>query len=41
MLRSYVFNPLLMGWMRRSRNVRGKQYRSEVPFFVTFFLVGA
>lgn len=40
-LRSYVFNPLLMGWMRRSRNARGQQYPSVAAFFVTFFLVGA
>ena len=25
-LRSYVFNPLLMGWMRRYRSARSKQY---------------
>jgi alginate O-acetyltransferase complex protein AlgI len=40
-LRSYVFNPLLMGWMRRYRSARSKQYPSVVAFFVTFFLVGA
>ncbi len=40
-LRSYVFNPLLMGWMRRSRAARSKQYPAVVAFFVTFFLVGA
>lgn len=40
-LRSYVFNPLLLGWMRRFRSARGKQYPSVVAFFVTFFLVGA
>lgn len=40
-LRSYVFNPLLMGWMRRNRSARSKQYPSVVAFFVTFFLVGA
>ena len=40
-LRSYVFNPLLMGWMRRYRSARSKQYPGIVAFFVTFFLVGA
>jgi alginate O-acetyltransferase complex protein AlgI len=40
-LRSYVFNPLLMTWMRRRKSARGKQYPSVVAFFVTFFLVGA
>jgi D-alanyl-lipoteichoic acid acyltransferase DltB (MBOAT superfamily) len=40
-LRSYVFNPLLMSWMRRSKAARTKQYPSVVAFFVTFFLVGA
>ncbi len=40
-LRSYVFNPLLLGWMRRYRSARGKQYPAVVAFFVTFFLVGA
>jgi len=40
-LRSYVFNPLLMTWMRRYRSARTKQYPSVVAFFVTFFLVGA
>ncbi|HET6606913.1 MAG TPA: MBOAT family O-acyltransferase [Rhodopila sp.] len=40
-LRSYVFNTLLMGWMRRYKSARGKQYPSIVAFFVTFFLVGA
>jgi alginate O-acetyltransferase complex protein AlgI len=40
-LRSYVFNPLLLGWMRRYRSARGKQYPAIVAFFVTFFLVGA
>jgi alginate O-acetyltransferase complex protein AlgI len=40
-LRSYVFNTLLMGWMRRHKSARGKQYPSIVAFFVTFFLVGA
>nr|WP_294501295.1 MBOAT family O-acyltransferase [uncultured Rhodopila sp.] len=40
-LRGYVFNPLLMTWMRRHRSARSKQYPSVVAFFVTFFLVGA
>lgn len=40
-LRSYVFNPLLMNWMRRNKAARGKQYPSVAAFFVTFFLVGA
>ena len=40
-LRSYVFNPLLMSWMRRSRAARSKQYPAVTAFFVTFFLVGA
>ena len=40
-LRSYVFNPLLMSWMRRFKSARKKQYPSVVAFFVTFFLVGA
>jgi alginate O-acetyltransferase complex protein AlgI len=40
-LRSYVFNPLLMNWMRRSKTARSKQYPAIVAFFVTFFLVGA
>ena len=40
-LRSYVFNPLLMGWMRRDKAARGKQYPAVIAFFVTFFLVGA
>jgi D-alanyl-lipoteichoic acid acyltransferase DltB (MBOAT superfamily) len=40
-LRSYVFNPLLMNWMRRYRSARSKQYPAVVAFFVTFFLVGA
>jgi D-alanyl-lipoteichoic acid acyltransferase DltB (MBOAT superfamily) len=40
-LRSYVFNPLLMTWMRRDKKARGKQYPSVIAFFVTFFLVGA
>jgi len=40
-LRSYIFNPLLMGWMRRSRSARSNQYPAVVALFVTFFLVGA
>ena len=40
-LRSYVFNPLLMHWMRRHRSSRSKQYPAVVAFFITFFLVGA
>ena len=40
-LRSYVFNPLLMGWIRRHRSSRSKQYPTIVALFVTFFLVGA
>ena len=40
-LRSYVFNPLLLGWMRRYRSARGKQYPAVAAFFITFFLVGA
>ena len=40
-LRSYVFNPLLMSWMRRYKAARSKQYPSVMAFFVTFFLVGA
>ena len=40
-LRSYVFNPLLMGWLRRKRSARSKQYPVVVALFVTFFLVGA
>ena len=40
-LRSYVFNPLLMSWMRRYKAARSKQYPSIIAFFVTFFLVGA
>jgi alginate O-acetyltransferase complex protein AlgI len=40
-LRSYVFNPLLMGWMRRHRSARTKQYPVVAAFFITFFLVGA
>jgi alginate O-acetyltransferase complex protein AlgI len=40
-LRSYVFNPLVMGWMRRHKAARSKQYPAVVAFFVTFFLVGA
>lgn len=40
-LRSYVFNTLLVGWMRRVRSARGKNYPAIVAFFVTFFLVGA
>jgi D-alanyl-lipoteichoic acid acyltransferase DltB (MBOAT superfamily) len=40
-LRSYVFNPVLMGWMRRSKSARSKQYPAVVAFFITFFLVGA
>jgi D-alanyl-lipoteichoic acid acyltransferase DltB (MBOAT superfamily) len=40
-LRSYVFNPLLMTWMRRHKPARSKQYPGVVAFFVTFFLVGA
>lgn len=40
-LRSYVFNPLLLTWMRRYRSARTKQYPSVAAFFVTFFLVGA
>ncbi len=40
-LRSYVFNPLLLAWMRRYKSARTKQYPSVVAFFVTFFLVGA
>jgi alginate O-acetyltransferase complex protein AlgI len=40
-LRSYVFNPLLLGWMRRYRSARLKQYPAVAAFFVTFFLVGA
>ena len=40
-LRSYVFNPVLIGWMRRSKSARGKQYPAVAAFFVTFFLVGA
>ncbi len=40
-LRSYVFNPLLLGWMRRHREARSKQYPAVIAFFITFFLVGA
>lgn len=40
-LRSYVFNPFLVNWMRRVRSARGKQYPAVLAFFVTFFLVGA
>jgi alginate O-acetyltransferase complex protein AlgI len=40
-LRSYVFNPLLMAWMRRYRSARSKQYPAVMAFFITFFLVGA
>jgi alginate O-acetyltransferase complex protein AlgI len=40
-LRTYVFNPVLMGWMRRYRSARGKQYPAVAAFFITFFLVGA
>jgi alginate O-acetyltransferase complex protein AlgI len=40
-LRSYVFNPLLMGWIRRHRSARSKQYPTMAALFVTFFLVGA
>jgi D-alanyl-lipoteichoic acid acyltransferase DltB (MBOAT superfamily) len=40
-LRSYVFSPLLMTWMRRFKSARSKQYPSVVALFVTFFLVGA
>jgi alginate O-acetyltransferase complex protein AlgI len=40
-LRSYVFNPLLMGWIRRHRAARSKQYPAIAALFVTFFLVGA
>jgi alginate O-acetyltransferase complex protein AlgI len=40
-LRSHVFNPLLLGWMRRDRRARSKQYPGIVALFVTFFLVGA
>jgi D-alanyl-lipoteichoic acid acyltransferase DltB (MBOAT superfamily) len=40
-LRSYVFNPLLMGWMRRQRSARTKQYPAVAALFITFFLVGA
>lgn len=40
-LRSYVFNPLLLGWMRRHKPARSKQYPAVVAFFITFFLVGA
>lgn len=40
-LRSYVFNPIVMGWMRRYRSARSRQYPAIVAFFITFFLVGA
>ena len=40
-LRSYVFNPLLITWMRRSKSARLRQYPSVIALFVTFFLVGA
>ena len=40
-LRSYVFNPLLMAWIRRDKMARKKQYPGIVALFVTFFLVGA
>jgi alginate O-acetyltransferase complex protein AlgI len=40
-LRSYVFNPVLMGWIRRHRSARSKQYPTIVASFITFFLVGA
>ena len=40
-LRSYVFNPVLIGWMRRYQSARGKQYPAVAAFFITFFLVGA
>lgn len=40
-LRSYVFTPLLMTWMRRDKAARKKQYPGIVALFVTFFLVGA
>jgi alginate O-acetyltransferase complex protein AlgI len=40
-LRSYVFNPVLMGWIRRHRSARSKQYPTVVALFITFFLVGA
>jgi D-alanyl-lipoteichoic acid acyltransferase DltB (MBOAT superfamily) len=40
-LRSYVFTPLLMGWIRRHRSARSKQYPAIAALFITFFLVGA
>lgn len=40
-LRGYVFNPLLLTWMRRYKSARSKQYPAVLAFFVTFFLVGA
>ncbi|MDQ2762526.1 MAG: hypothetical protein M3Y22_03265 [Pseudomonadota bacterium] len=40
-LRSYVFSPLLMHWMRRFRSARKSQYPAVIASFVTFFLVGA
>lgn len=40
-LRSYVFNPVLLSWMRRDRRARGKQYPAIAALFLTFFLVGA
>jgi alginate O-acetyltransferase complex protein AlgI len=39
-LRSYVFTPLLLGWIRRHPSARSKQYPAVAAFFVTFFLVG-
>lgn len=40
-LRSYVFSPLMMNWMRRYRSSRAKQYPAVAASFITFFLVGA
>jgi D-alanyl-lipoteichoic acid acyltransferase DltB (MBOAT superfamily) len=39
-LKSYVYNPLILSLMRRSRSVSMEPYIGAFCFFVTFFLVG-
>lgn len=39
-LKTYVYNPLLLAFMRRVRSTRIQPFLGVVCFFVTFFLVG-
>jgi alginate O-acetyltransferase complex protein AlgI len=39
-LKSYVYNPLLLGLMRRAESRSAQQFVGVFSFFVTFFLIG-